>query len=74
MYYNTKKLKPGLVTFYNIRPGNEAGLFSKEQISKGGDKSGKSEENKVKWSSGKAYDIKKVTVARTRLPSVGFRS
>jgi len=45
MYYNTKKLKPGLVTFYDIRPGNEAGLFSKEQISKGGDKSGKSEEN-----------------------------
>jgi len=41
MYYNTKKLKPGLVTFYDIRPGNEAGLFSKEQINKGGDKSGK---------------------------------
>jgi len=38
MYYNTKKLKPGLVTFYDIRPGNRAGLFSKERISKGGDK------------------------------------
>jgi len=23
----TKKLKPGLVAFYNIRPGNGAGLF-----------------------------------------------
>jgi len=29
-----KKLKPGLVTFYDIRPGNRAGLFSKERISK----------------------------------------
>jgi len=37
---NTKKLKakPGLVAFYDTRPGNEAGLFSKEKISKGGDK------------------------------------
>jgi len=32
---NTKKLKPGLVAFYDIRPGNAAGLFSKEKISKG---------------------------------------
>jgi len=24
--------------FYDIRPGNEAGLFSKEKISNGGDK------------------------------------
>jgi len=35
MYYNTKiitqKLKPGLVAFYDIRPGNRAGLFSKEK-------------------------------------------
>jgi len=39
MYYNTKKLKPGfLVAFYDIRPGNRAGLFIKEKISKGGDK------------------------------------
>jgi len=35
---NTKKLKPGLVAFYDIWPGNGAGLFSKEKISKGGDK------------------------------------
>jgi len=35
---NTKKLKPGLVAFYDIRPGNGAGLFSMEKISKGGDK------------------------------------
>jgi len=34
---NTKKLTPGLVAFYDIRPGNGAGLFSKEKISKGGD-------------------------------------
>jgi len=31
----TKKLKPGLVSSYDIRPGNRAGLFSKEKISKG---------------------------------------
>ena len=31
-----KKLKPGLVAFYDIRPGNGAGLFSKKKISKGG--------------------------------------
>ena len=35
---NTKKLKPGLVTFYDIWPGNGVGLFSKEKISKRGDK------------------------------------
>ena len=33
-----KKLKPGLVAFNNIRPDNGADLFSKEKISKGGDK------------------------------------
>ena len=33
-----KKLKTGLVTFHDIRPGNGAGLFSNEKISKGGDK------------------------------------
>ena len=32
-----EKLKPGSVAFYNIQPGNGAGLFSKEKISKGGD-------------------------------------
>jgi len=39
---NTKKLKPGLVAFYDIRPGKGAGLFSKGKTSKGGDKWGKS--------------------------------
>jgi len=29
-----KKLKPGLVAVYDIWPGNGAGLFSKEKISK----------------------------------------
>jgi len=33
-----KKLKPGLVAFYDIWPGNGVGLFSKEKINKGGDK------------------------------------
>jgi len=33
-----KKIKPALVAFYNIRPGNGAGLFSNEKINKGGDK------------------------------------
>ena len=33
-----KELKPGLVAFYNIRPGNGADLFVKEKISKGRDK------------------------------------
>jgi len=41
MYCNInkhKKLKPGSVAFYDIQPGNWAGLFSKGKISKGGDK------------------------------------
>jgi len=29
-----KKQKPGSVAFYKIRPGNGAGLFSKEKMSK----------------------------------------
>jgi len=29
------KLKPGLVAFNDIRPGNGAGLFSEEKISEG---------------------------------------
>jgi len=33
-----KKLKPGLVAFYDIWPGNGAGLFSKEKVSKEVDK------------------------------------
>jgi len=35
---NTKTPKPGLVAFYDIRPGNGAGIFSKEKISEGGDR------------------------------------
>jgi len=46
---NTRKLKTN--AFYGIRPGNGAGLFSKVNISKGGDKKEKSEEKKVKWGS-----------------------
>jgi len=33
-----KTLKPGLDAFYDIRPWNGAGLFSKEKLSQGGDK------------------------------------
>jgi len=40
--YNTKltqkRHKPGLVTFYDIRPENGVGLFSKENVSKEADK------------------------------------
>jgi len=35
-----KKLKPGLIVFYEIQPGNGVGLFSKEKISKAVDKYG----------------------------------
>ena len=39
MYYTTQnKLKPGLDAFYDIWHGNGVGLFSKEKISKGGNK------------------------------------
>jgi len=30
---NKNKVKTGLVAFYDIRPGNGAGIFSKEKIS-----------------------------------------
>ena len=54
-----KKLKPGLVAFYDTRPRNGADLFSNEKISKGEDKYGKSEEKRT---SGEAYDIDKQTI------------
>jgi len=59
MYYTHKKIKPGLVASCDIRPGNGAGLFSNEKISKGGNESGKSEEKRI---SGEAYDINKQTI------------
>jgi len=31
---NTKKLKPGLVAFYDIQPGNRMGPFSRKWLSK----------------------------------------
>jgi len=46
---NKNKVKPGLVAFYDIRPGNGAGIFSKEKISSESKK--KSEEKKDKWGS-----------------------
>jgi len=61
MYYYTKidkKLKPDLVAFYDIRPGNGAGLFSKEKINKVGEKLGKSEEKGCR----EAYNIYKQTI------------
>jgi len=33
-----KKLKPGLVVFYDVRPRSGVGIFSKKKTSKGGDK------------------------------------
>ena len=48
-----KELKPGSVAFYDIRPGNEVGILSKEQISK------KSEDKRIR---GEAYDINKQTI------------
>ena len=36
-YKINTKLKPGFVAIYNIQPGNGAGLFSKEKVTKGGD-------------------------------------
>ena len=54
-----QKLKRGLLAFYDIQPGHGAGLFSKEKISKGGDKSGRSEENRT---NGEAYNTNKQTV------------
>jgi len=44
---------------YDILPGNGAGLFSKEKISKGGNKYGKVKKKKI---SGKAYNINKQTI------------
>jgi len=37
-----QKLKPGLVAFYDIQPGNIMGLFSKKWIIKKVDEQGKS--------------------------------
>jgi len=54
-----KKLKPGLVTFYDTRPGNEAGLFSLEKISKGGNKQRKTDFFMKRKT---AYDINKQTI------------
>jgi len=50
---NAKKLKPGLVAFYDIRPGNGVGLFSRE----------KSEEKRI---SGEAHDVNKTTKNRNQ--------
>jgi len=48
-----KKLKPGLVAFYDIWSGNAVGHFSKESISKGGDKKGQYEEKRISGEAGK---------------------
>jgi len=51
---STKELKPGLVAFYDIRPGKRVGLFLYENISMRGDKRGKV---KKKMISREAYDM-----------------
>jgi len=45
----TQKIKPGLVAFYDIQPGNGAGTFTKESTSTGGggDMEGKIEEKRI---------------------------
>jgi len=50
-------MKPCLVAFYDIRPGNGAGLFSKEKI-----RNEIFKEKVKKKGSGKAYDINKQTI------------
>jgi len=45
---NTKETKARFFAFYDIRPGNGSGLFSKEKISNRGDKYGKVKKN-IKW-------------------------
>jgi len=37
-YKKLKKLKPGLIAFYDIQPGKGAGLISKKKTSKRGGK------------------------------------
>ena len=56
---NAKKLKPGLVAFYDTRPRNGADLFSMEKISKGEDKYAKSKEKRISW---EAYNINRQTI------------
>jgi len=51
---NTKKLKPGLVTFNDIWPGNGAGLFLEEKISK--------EKVNKKRINGEVHNINKQTI------------
>jgi len=60
-----------LVAFYDIRPGNGAGLFSEEKISKGGVIEGKSKEKRI---SGEAYDMNKQTIYRPIAPKSKIES
>jgi len=53
------KLKPGLIAFYDIRPGNGAGLSSKEKIREEIKNLEKSEEKRI---NGQAYDRNKQTI------------
>jgi len=55
-----RKLKPGLVAFYDIRPGNGAGLFSKEKVSKGVDSKEKKCRKRISL---EANDVNKQTIA-----------
>jgi len=43
---NSNNKQPGLVAFYGVRPGNAAGLFSEEKMSKGGAQISKKSEGK----------------------------
>jgi len=52
MYYNTKKQKPGLVAFHDVRPGNGVGPISKEKI-----RGGISKEKMEKKMNKEAFDL-----------------
>jgi len=54
-----KRTKARFSPFYDNQPGNGAGLFSKEKISKGVDMHGKSEQKRIR---GEANDVKKQTI------------
>jgi len=71
MYYNAKKLKQGLVVFYDIWSGNREGLFSKEKVSKGGDKKNV---KKDKWGSTECKQANNIYSAQIKIRIKGALS
>jgi len=60
-------MRPGLVTFCDIQPGNGAGLFSKEKTSK---RVGREE----KRANGEAYDRNKQTIYKAPKSKIESRA